>query len=68
MARMFALNAWSCSAFLASTACGLGLGGRVLQLVLEVLAGDVVLGVRALDLVLHGLLGALLVALDLRRR
>ena len=45
---------------------GVGLGGGVLQLVLEVLAGDVVLGVRALDLVLHGLLGALLVALDLR--
>ena len=44
---------------------GLGLGGRVLQLVFQVLAGDVVLGVGALDLVLHGLLGALLVALDL---
>ena len=60
------MNASSCSAFLASMTCGLGLGGGVLQLVLEVLAGDVVLGVGALDLVLHGLLGPLLVALDLR--
>ena len=66
MARMFALNALSCSASLGLDGLGLGLGGGVLQLVVEVLAGDVVLGVRALDLVLHGLLGALLVALDLR--
>src|SRR6478752_5917310 len=44
---------------------GVGLGGGVRKLVFQVLAGDVVLGVGAFDLFLNGLLGALLVALDL---
>jgi hypothetical protein len=66
MARMFVLECLlAARPCLSSHGVSVGLGGGVPQLVVEVLACDVVLGVGALDLVLDDLLGALLVALDL---